>query len=91
MSDTGVADYAPMRDCSGLRPQIAGLFREQLSLDVPTYDTDLLEGGILDSLKFVELLTQLEQQFGIQFNLNELEADNFRSIDRIAEFLMSCS
>ena len=58
---------------------------------MPTYDTDLLEDGILDSLKFVELLMQLEQQFGIQFNWSELEADNFRSIDRIAEFLMSCS
>ena len=75
-------------DGSELRRQIAQLFTEQLSVEVPTYDTDLLDSGVLDSLKFVELLVHLEQEFGTQVQLNEFEWDNFRSIDRIAQFVI---
>ena len=46
---------------------------------MPTYDTDLLDSGVLNSLKFVELLVHLEQEFGTQVQLNECEWDNFRS------------
>ena len=80
-----------MSDCTEIRNQIAQLFTEQLSIDVPTPDTDLLDGGILDSLKFVELLVQLEQRFGTRVNLNEFEPDNFRSIERIAQFVVQQS
>lgn len=80
-----------MSDCSAVKKQIAQLFIEQLSIEVPTPDTDLLDGGILDSLKFVELLVQLEQRFGTRVNLNEFEPDNFRSIDRIAQFVVQQS
>jgi acyl carrier protein len=73
---------------SELRRQIAQLFTEQLSVEVPTYDTDLLDSGVLDSLKFVELLVHLEREFGTQVQLNEFEWDNFRSIDRIAQFVI---
>ena len=75
-------------DGSELRRQIAQLFTEQLSVEVPTYDTDLLDSGVLDLLKFVELLVHLEQEFGTQVQLNEFEWDNFRSIDRIAQFVI---
>ena len=77
-----------MSDCTEVRKGIAQLFTEQLSIEVPTEDTDLLDGGILDSLKFVELLVQLEQRFGTRVNLNEFEPENFRSINRIAQFVV---
>ncbi len=77
-----------MSDCAEVRKEIAQLFTEQLSIEMPTEDTDLLDGGILDSLKFVELLVQLEQRFGTRVNLNEFEPENFRSIDRIAQFVV---
>ena len=80
-----------MSDGTEVRKQIAQLFTEQLSIEVPTEDTDLLDGGILDSLKFVELLVQLEQRFGTRVNLNEFEPENFRSIDRIAQFVVQQS
>ena len=82
ISDTRLIKHAE------LRGQIAQLFTEQLSIEVPAYDTDLLDAGVLDSLKFVELLVYLEQQFGTQVSLNEFEWDNFRSIDRIAQFMI---
>ncbi len=80
-----------MSDCSDVRRQLVLLFTEQLNIEVPQDDTDLLDGGILDSLKFVELLVQLEQRFGMRVNLNEFEPDNFRSINRIARFVVQQS
>ena len=58
---------------------------------MPACNADLLDDGILDSLKFAELLLLLEQQFSIHVNVNALELDDFRSVDRIAQFVMQLS
>jgi acyl carrier protein len=47
----------------------------------------LFETGILDSLRFVELLAVLEETFGVTVAVEELEIDNFRNLSRIADFL----
>ena len=70
-----------------LRGRIARLFAERLNLDVPSADTDLFDSGALDSMGFVELLAQIEREFGVEVALGDLEMDNFRSIARIAEFV----
>lgn len=67
--------------------RLVQLFSERLQVDVPAPDTDLFETGILDSLRFVELLAALEETFGIQVSVEELEIDDFRSVARIAHFL----
>jgi acyl carrier protein len=67
--------------------RIARLFVEELHLEIPSIDTDLIETGIMDSLTFVDLLVQLEHDFGIQISLQDLEFDHFRSIAAIAEFI----
>ena len=76
-----------MSACDHLQRRIAALFAEHLQIEVPSPETDLIGEGILDSLKFVELLVQLEQTFGIRISLDELELDQFRSVRRIAEFV----
>ncbi|MGH7529185.1 MAG: acyl carrier protein [Gemmatimonadales bacterium] len=50
-------------------------------------ETDLLDTGLVDSLSFVEFLAQLEQNFGVQVSLDDLEIDRFRTISRIADFV----
>ena len=70
-----------------LHERIAGIFAAALNMDVPSADTDLFEAGLLDSLAFIELLLQLEREFGVATVLEDLEADNFRSIARIAAFV----
>jgi acyl carrier protein len=67
--------------------QLSRLFVERLDVDVPATDTDLFETGILDSLRFVELLAVLEETFGVTVAVEELEIDNFRNLSRIADFL----
>ena len=78
-----------MSDGNRLRDRIAGVFSGALHLDVPAFDTDLFDTGVLDSLAFVELLLQLEREFGVTTSVDDLEVENFRSIDSIAEFVVS--
>jgi acyl carrier protein len=58
-----------------------------LSLEVSSVDTDLLGTGLLDSLALVELLAELEETFGVSISTDDLELENFRSIDSIAGFV----
>jgi acyl carrier protein len=68
--------------------EVAQIFSQNLHLEVPSHDFDLFTAGILDSLQLVELLFQLEEQFGIHISLGEIELENFRSIDCIALLLV---
>ena len=71
-----------------LHLQIASLFSQHMNLDVPSFDFDLLETGALDSLSLVELLVHLEKEFDIKVNVEELEIDDFCSIQAIADFIL---
>lgn len=70
-----------------LRDRITALFAERMQIEVPAEDTDLFEAGVLDSLRFVELLVCLEEEFGAKCSAEDLELDYFRSIVKIAEFV----
>ena len=66
---------------------IIQLLSEKVHVEAPSADTDLMESGLLDSLTLVELMSSLEEQFGISISFDEVEIDNFRSARRIAEFV----
>ena len=72
-----------------LLPKLTALLRDKLELDVPFPETDLLEEGLIDSLKLVELLVQLEQDFGLTISVENLDVEDVRSLTRIAEFVRS--
>jgi len=76
-----------MQAATDLRARITRLFSERLNLDVPSADTDLFDSGALDSMGFVELLAQLEREFGVEVTLGDIEMDTFRTIERIADFV----
>ncbi len=74
---------------STLHAKLTSIFATQLNIEVPSTDTDLLGAGLLDSLALVDLLVNIEQEFGLVISLDTLEIDSFRSIDSIAEFIQS--
>ena len=76
-----------MTDRATLHRRIANWFLTSLNLEIPSPETDLFETGVLDSLGFVELVLHLEQEFGVKVTLEQVELDNFRSVERIAAFL----
>ena len=76
-----------MGETNDLRGKLTTLFAERLNLEIPSPDTDLFDSGALDSMAFVELLAQLEAEFGMEVALGDIAMDNFRSIEKIAGFI----
>lgn len=69
--------------------RLVALIQDRLNLAVPATDTDLIESGFLDSLALVTLIAALEESFACELPLDDFNLDNFRSVDRISEFLRS--
>ena len=65
------------------------MFSEDLNVDVPSAEIDLIDAGIMDSLMLVDLLFQIEARFAISIPLEELDMDNLRSVQSIAAFVDS--
>ena len=40
-------------------------------------------------LTLVELMASLEEKFGISISFDDIELDNFRSVERIADFVVA--
>ena len=54
-----------------------------------TFQDNLLESGILDSLGILDLVAFVEQNFGIILSDDELVPENFQSIERLSAFVQS--
>ena len=72
-----------------IQSRITSIFTEKLNLKAHQADMELIETGILDSMGLIELLFQLEKEFRITISIEEIETDDFRSIARIEEFVVS--
>jgi len=46
-------------------------------------DESLFEGGVIDSLGFIGLLSFLEQTFGIRIEMSEITMDKFDTLNSI--------
>ena len=51
-------------------------------------DEDLFESGIVNSLFAVQLMTFVEKTFAIEVAMEDLEIDNFRSLNATAGFVL---
>lgn len=76
-----------MSSATALQDQITRMFATQLKIEVPSPETDLLNSGMLDSLGLVDLLVQIEKQFGFSIPIENLEVESFRSVATIANHL----
>jgi D-alanine--poly(phosphoribitol) ligase subunit 2 len=68
-----------------LQQQIAEIFAGRFETKLDSGDIDLLESGIVDSVKIVELVLEIEQRFGVSLPFEELEIEDFRTLPRLAE------
>ena len=50
---------------------------------------DLLENEILDSLAFIELITNLEKEFDIEIQPTQVNPDTWRSVTKITVLVKS--
>ena len=51
-------------------------------------DEHLMERGVVDSMGMVELITFLQDQFGVEPADDEITEENFATLRRIAAFVM---
>ena len=54
--------------------------------DVPS-SFDLLLEGMIDSFGVVELIMMIEQRFGLEFDFDELEADDLTRVGPLAAYV----
>ncbi len=53
------------------------------------YDDSILELGLIDSLKMLELVNFITEKYGIEVDEDELMPENFESINAIVAFIES--
>jgi D-alanine--poly(phosphoribitol) ligase subunit 2 len=70
-----------------LQKEISSLLFENLNIEASLPDDDLIETGIMDSLKIVELLVELENRFVLKIPLEDLEIESFRSVASISRLI----
>jgi methoxymalonate biosynthesis acyl carrier protein len=76
-----------MTDTNAIIQRLGTVFVESLHIEAPSEDTDLFETGILDSFQLVELLLQIEQRFGFQIRIDDIDLDDLRTLARIARLV----
>jgi D-alanine--poly(phosphoribitol) ligase subunit 2 len=72
-------------DQNQVQKQIIEILSERFETRVTSDEVDLLESGLVDSVKIVELVLELEQRFGVSLPFEELEIEDFRTVSRLAE------
>ena len=51
------------------------------------YNFDLIEDDILDSLAFIQLISELEDKFDIEIQPTQIDVDTWRSVDGIVRMV----
>ena len=52
-------------------------------------DYDLIDSGTINSLFMVSLITYIEDQYKVEFGMNDIVPRHFRSVNALADFVRS--
>jgi acyl carrier protein len=74
---------------STIKSYILEEFLPDANGDELTTTTPLIEGGILDSLATVRLVTFLEERFGIEMQAYEVNTENLGNLESIGQLVRS--
>jgi len=50
-------------------------------------ETELIDDGILDSFDVVAIISEIDDKYGVQIRINELDPENFNSVAAIWELI----
>lgn len=70
-----------------LQESILQFLRDRFEIELQSAGTGLVEAGILDSLMLIEIVVYIEEQFSVTTKLEDLDLDNFVTVDNMARFL----
>ena len=54
-------------------------------------DTDLIDGGLLDSLLLTDLILHIEERYAVAFDAGDVSPANFRSVAAIVDRMLGQS
>jgi acyl carrier protein len=74
-----------LAELENLRAGIFEIFFERFDTRLVSAEVDLLEARLVDSVKLVDLVLEIEQRFGVTLPFEELEIEDFRTVTRLAE------
>ncbi len=49
--------------------------------------TALIDGHVLDSFDIISIVSELDEEFGLEINVQDLLPENFNSVDGIADLV----
>lgn len=74
-----------------IRRFLAEEFLPDIAVDDLAVDYDLLDGGVVDSLGLLKVISWLEHRFSVSTEDVDLGPDDFRSAASIAAFVDRCT
>ena len=90
---SNLTKIVPGADCvmsggdDALLDKLTQLFHDKLNLEIDSVDQDLIEEGLLDSLSLVEMLLLLEQEFGVEVSILDIDFEQFHTTRNLAAFV----
>lgn len=54
-------------------------------------ETALIDDGLLDSFDVVSIISEIDDVFGVQIRINELDPENFNSVEAIWSLIQKLS
>ena len=72
---------------SEIRQTLTQFISDQFDVELPSTGADLIEAGILDSFMLIEVVMFMETEFSVTIELDDLEMENFVSVDSMAHFV----
>ncbi|GED10742.1 acyl carrier protein [Cellulosimicrobium cellulans] len=88
-AETSVGTASEREDEDGLRRAVHGYLARYVDEPASLEQENLLTGGVLDSLAAAGLISFLERRFGVVVADDDLEIENFDSLDAITAFVRS--
>jgi methoxymalonate biosynthesis acyl carrier protein len=73
---------------SGIKETIRHFISNSINITQLGDDDDLFESGIANSLFAVQLMTFVEKTFAIEVGMDDLEIENFKSLNATAAFVV---
>jgi acyl carrier protein len=72
---------------NAVKEAVRNFINSSINIDTLGDDENLFESGIVNSLFAVQLMTFVENKFGIEIGMEDLEIANFKSINATAAFV----
>lgn len=74
-----------------VRMNVMSIVCKTLTLKTVTFEEDLIDSGLLDSLSIVQLMVALEEEFDIRIEPEDLDFEDYRSVSSMTDMISRLS